>query len=139
MTPLSHPASTVPGMPDLTDLDRDLLAFERGRWKYAGAKDTAIRETFGLTPTRYYQQLRALLDRPEALQHDGVQVPRVFTVEELVEHFAEQGMASTPDVETALCRVDRNHGPALLFDLHCEGLLAPESVAVVGTVWSMAE
>jgi hypothetical protein len=64
-------------MPDLTDLEKDVLAFEHGRWLHAGAKDTAIRELFGCSSTRYYQLLRALLDRPEALQHDPQLVNRL--------------------------------------------------------------
>jgi hypothetical protein len=39
---------------DLSDLERDVLPFERLRFQHAGAKDTAIRARFGLTPTRYY-------------------------------------------------------------------------------------
>jgi hypothetical protein len=64
-------------MPDLTDRDRIVLAFERRRWLHAGAKDTAIRETFGVTPWRYQQELLALIDRPEALQHDPQLVLRL--------------------------------------------------------------
>jgi len=64
-------------MGELTDRDRDILTFERQWWKHAGAKDTAIRDLFGLTPTRYYQQLLQLLDRPEALAHDPVTVGRL--------------------------------------------------------------
>jgi hypothetical protein len=74
---MSHPAPTVAPMPDLTDLERDVLSFERGRWKYAGAKETAIRDRFGLSATRYYQLLNALLDQPEALQHDPQLVLRL--------------------------------------------------------------
>jgi hypothetical protein len=79
---LSHPAPTVPPMPDLTDLERDVLAFERQWWKYAGAKETAIRDRFGLPATRYYQLLNALLDRPEALQHDPQLVLRLRRLRE---------------------------------------------------------
>lgn len=57
-------------MTDLTPLDRAVLDFEHNWWQHQGAKDEAITVTFGMTPTRYYMQLNALLDRPEALQHD---------------------------------------------------------------------
>ena len=41
--------------------DREILAFERQWWKYAGAKEQAIRELFDMSATRYYQVLNALL------------------------------------------------------------------------------
>ena len=44
-----------------------MLTFERQWWRQAGAKETAIRDRFGVTPTRYYQVLNALVDRPDAL------------------------------------------------------------------------
>jgi hypothetical protein len=47
--------------------DREILDFERQWWKYAGAKESAIRESFDMSATRYYQVLNALIDRPEAL------------------------------------------------------------------------
>src|SRR5436305_1120276 len=57
-----------PAVPaELSDRDRAILAFERQWWKYAGAKEQAIRDLFDMSATRYYQVLNALLDRPEAL------------------------------------------------------------------------
>jgi hypothetical protein len=67
---MSDLAPTVAAMTDLTDLERDVLEFERGWWKHLGAKETAIRDRFDLSGTRYFQLLNALIDRPEALQHD---------------------------------------------------------------------
>ena len=32
--------------------DRDILAFERQWWQYAGAKEQAIKDRFDLSPTR---------------------------------------------------------------------------------------
>jgi hypothetical protein len=64
-------------MADLTDRERDVLEFEHRRWLHPGAKDTAIREAFGVTPWRYQQELLALLGRPEALQHDPQTVLRL--------------------------------------------------------------
>ncbi|HVE73717.1 MAG TPA: DUF3263 domain-containing protein [Mycobacteriales bacterium] len=69
-----------PGAPTddgLTDRERAILGFERQWWKYAGAKETAIRERFDLSATRYYQTLNALIDRPEALVHDPMVVKRL--------------------------------------------------------------
>ena len=62
---------------DLTDRDRGILEFERQWWKYAGAKETAIRESFDMSATRYYQVLNALIDRPEALVADPLLVRRL--------------------------------------------------------------
>jgi hypothetical protein len=66
----------------LTNLERDVLAFERGWWKHVGAKETAIRDRFGCSATRYYQLLNALIDRPEALQHDPQLVLRLRRLRE---------------------------------------------------------
>ena len=57
--------------------DREILAFERQWWKYAGAKEQAIRELFDMSATRYYQALNSLIDRPEALAHDPMLVKRL--------------------------------------------------------------
>ncbi|MFR9750657.1 DUF3263 domain-containing protein [Nocardia sp. 004] len=65
---------------DITGLSRrelDILAFERQWWKYAGAKEEAIRELFGMSPTRYYQVLNAVVDRQEALAADPMLVKRL--------------------------------------------------------------
>ena len=62
---------------ELSDRDREILAFERQWWKYAGAKEQAIRELFDMSATRYYQVLNALLDRPEALAADPMLVKRL--------------------------------------------------------------
>ncbi|MQA35825.1 DUF3263 domain-containing protein [Modestobacter roseus] len=65
------------GASGLTERDREVLAFERHWWRYAGAKEAAIREQFGLSATRYYQVLNALVDRPEALAADPLLVRRL--------------------------------------------------------------
>jgi hypothetical protein len=61
----------------LAGRELDILAFERQWWKYAGAKEQAIREQFGMSSTRYYQLLSQLIDRPEALEHDPMLVKRL--------------------------------------------------------------
>jgi hypothetical protein len=61
----------------LSARDEQILAFERLWWKYAGAKEQAIREEFGMSATRYYQVLNALIDRPEALIFDPLLVKRL--------------------------------------------------------------
>lgn len=62
---------------ELTDQERSILEFERQWWKYAGAKETAVRERFDMSSTRYYQVLTALIDRPAALAHDPMLVHRL--------------------------------------------------------------
>ncbi|GLW67571.1 hypothetical protein Arub01_58140 [Actinomadura rubrobrunea] len=62
---------------NLSERDRRILAFERQWWKYAGAKEQAIREEFDMSATRYYQLLNILIDRPEALEHDPMLVKRL--------------------------------------------------------------
>ena len=57
-----------------------MLAFERQWWRAAGAKETAIRNRFELSPTRYYQVLNALVDRPDALAADPLLVRRLRRV-----------------------------------------------------------
>ena len=78
-TPLGP--STLPesasGSSELSERDAAILAFERQWWKYAGAKEQAIRELFDLSATRYYQVLNALIDDPAALAHDPMLVKRL--------------------------------------------------------------
>jgi hypothetical protein len=57
--------------------DAEILAFERQWWKFAGAKEQAIRDKFGMSATRYYQTLNALIDKPEALAQDPLLVKRL--------------------------------------------------------------
>jgi hypothetical protein len=61
----------------LSERDRDILNFERQWWKYAGAKEQAVREKFDMSSTRYYQVLNALIDRPESLAYDPLLVRRL--------------------------------------------------------------
>jgi hypothetical protein len=64
-------------MTPLTDLELQILTFERGWWKFAGAREQAITDTFGMSTTRYLQVLNQLLDHPAALEHDPVLVGRL--------------------------------------------------------------
>jgi hypothetical protein len=70
-----HPSEGQPGA--LSDREREMLAFERQWWRYAGAKEQAIREQFGISATRYYQALNNMIDRPEALAADPMLVKRL--------------------------------------------------------------
>jgi hypothetical protein len=71
VTPGNDTAVTLPAR------EREMLAFERQWWRYAGAKEAAIREQFGMSATRYYQVLNALVDRPEAVAVDPLLVRRL--------------------------------------------------------------
>jgi hypothetical protein len=79
----SAPAAVGPddageaGSEGLSRRDREILAFERQWWKYAGVKEQAIRELFDMSATRYYQVLNALIDTPEALAADPMLVKRL--------------------------------------------------------------
>src|SRR5256885_10616969 len=68
-------ASPVTG--ELSERDRAILAFEAQWWKYAGAKEQAIRELFDMSATRYYQVLNAIIDKPAALAVDPLLVKRL--------------------------------------------------------------
>jgi uncharacterized protein DUF3263 len=71
------PAGEQPGAEGLTRRDREILMFERQWWKYAGAKEQAVRELFDMSATRYYQVLNALIDTPAALAADPLLVKRL--------------------------------------------------------------
>jgi hypothetical protein len=61
----------------LSERDRQILEFERQWWKYAGAKEQAIRDLFDMSATRYYQIINSLIDNPEALAFDPMLVKRL--------------------------------------------------------------
>jgi hypothetical protein len=65
------------GVNGLSRRDREILVFERQWWKYAGAKEQAIRELFDMSSTRYYQVLNTLIDTPAALATDPLLVKRL--------------------------------------------------------------
>ncbi len=67
----------MPSPADLSDLDRSLLAFESQWWQRPGAKEQAIRDQLGITPTRYMQLLNRLIDEPAAVAYDPVVVNRL--------------------------------------------------------------
>ncbi len=53
-------------MGGLTGAERAMLDLEGEWWRDQSRKVEAIRRTFGVTETRYYQVLNSLIDRPEA-------------------------------------------------------------------------
>ena len=75
--PVQIPAPREPEPAALSERDVQILAFESKWWKHAGSKEQAIRDTFELSSTRYYQLLNGLLDNPAALAHDPVLIARL--------------------------------------------------------------
>ncbi|MEV5377092.1 DUF3263 domain-containing protein [Streptomyces nondiastaticus] len=75
--PEGEPSERAPSGDGLSELDLAVLALERRAFSGPGAKERAVRERLGMTPTRYYQLLGALLDDPRALAHDPVTVNRL--------------------------------------------------------------
>lgn len=61
----------------LEERDRAILDFERQWWKHQGSKESAIRESFEMGTTRYYQRLNQLIDSEQALAHDPMLVKRL--------------------------------------------------------------
>ena len=59
------------------DSEAKILEFERFWWKYAGAKERAIKENLGMSATRYYQLLNQIIDMPEAVAYDPILVKRL--------------------------------------------------------------
>ena len=54
---------------ELSDLDREILEFERDWVAHAGAKDAAVRDRFDLDPAGYHRLLNQLIDLPAAEEH----------------------------------------------------------------------
>ena len=66
----------------LTDLESRILEFERNWWRFAGAKESAIKELFDLSASRYYQLLNDLIDRDDALEAAPMLVKRLRRLRE---------------------------------------------------------
>jgi hypothetical protein len=62
---------------ELDARDAAILDFEREWWKYAGAKEQAIKERFDVSPTRYYQLLNRVIDDEVAVAYDPMLVKRL--------------------------------------------------------------
>lgn len=73
-------------MAEVSERDLEMLEFERLRWKYLGAKETAIRDRFNMSATRYHQVLTVLIDRPEAAAYDPQLVNRSLHLREQRRH-----------------------------------------------------
>ncbi|MDP1720495.1 MAG: DUF3263 domain-containing protein [Candidatus Nanopelagicaceae bacterium] len=74
---MDESAVNTPTSHTLSDLEVRILEFERSWWRYAGAKESAIRELFDLSAPRYYQLLNDLVDREDALLASPMLVKRL--------------------------------------------------------------
>jgi hypothetical protein len=61
----------------LSPRDRSILEFERSWWTEAGPKEVAIRAQLSMSPTRYRQVLRGLIDSSEAEAFDPLVIRRL--------------------------------------------------------------
>jgi hypothetical protein len=73
----THQQVTSTSEEALSERDCEIIAFERQWWKYAGAKEQAIKDLFDRSATRYYQVLNSLIDSQAALEHDPMLIKRL--------------------------------------------------------------
>lgn len=66
----------------LSELETRILDFESNWWRFAGAKESAIKELFDLNAPRYYQLLNDLIDREDALAASPMLVKRLRRLRE---------------------------------------------------------
>jgi hypothetical protein len=66
----------------LSDLEVHILDFERQWWRYAGAKETGIKEQFNLSAREYYELLNNLIDREDALAASPLLIKRLRRLRE---------------------------------------------------------
>lgn len=64
-------------MAELTVRHREMLAFEAQWWRHEVDRETAIRQLFGLSQSRYAQILNVIVEWPAALDHDPLLVRRL--------------------------------------------------------------
>lgn len=69
-------------MEPLSPVEEELLRFAAGRWQFVGAQEEAVRKQFGLSLTRYHQQLNAVIEKPAALAFDPSLVKRLLRLRE---------------------------------------------------------
>lgn len=66
----------------LSELEHSVLGIETHSWHYGGAKEEAIAQQLGISTTRYYQVLNAILDRREAYEYAPALVARLRRLRE---------------------------------------------------------
>lgn len=63
----------------LTDTQKAMLDLAGQHFKYAGSLEDQAREQFGLTPTRYWQEINRIIDTQAAHQHNPALARRLTT------------------------------------------------------------
>ena len=61
----------------LTYRERAMLDFEREWWQLPGRKNVEIRARFAMSASSYYRALNVLVERPESLDYDPLNVRRL--------------------------------------------------------------
>ncbi|HET6809502.1 MAG TPA: DUF3263 domain-containing protein [Acidimicrobiales bacterium] len=61
----------------LSDQERAILELERSWWREPGSKEARIRDRLGLSTTRYYRLVGALIDSADAFAYDPLVVLRL--------------------------------------------------------------
>lgn len=72
-----HPLTRALDNSTLSDLEQEMLEFERTWVQPSARKDEHIRLTFDLSPTHYYLTLAELIARPDAMAYDPLLVQRL--------------------------------------------------------------
>lgn len=67
----------MPTPPELTERERAILDLELEWFRFQGSKHQVIRDRFGISVTRYYQLLNALIDTTAAAVAEPVLVHRL--------------------------------------------------------------
>ena len=89
------PSRAEPDLSGLSELEAKILDFERQWWRYAGAKESSIKELFNLTPPSYYQLLNNLIDREAALLTQPMLVKRLRRLREARTEARSAGFAGS--------------------------------------------
>ncbi|KIE52328.1 MAG: DUF3263 domain-containing protein [Acidimicrobiaceae bacterium] len=61
----------------LTERQIAIIEFERTAWEVEISKEKAIRQTFAISPSRYYKIRDELLDLPESMHYDPLVIKRL--------------------------------------------------------------
>jgi hypothetical protein len=85
----------------LSERERAVLVFEKQYWKYAGAKEQAIRDRFGISATGYYRLLNTLIDQSDALDFEPVLVRRLRRQRQVRQNARGTARSSSPTEGTA--------------------------------------
>jgi hypothetical protein len=64
-------------MAELTVRHREMLEFEAQWWRHDVDRETAIRQLFGLSPARYEQILKVIVEWPSAVAYSPLVVRRL--------------------------------------------------------------